>query len=222
VWAAVYSCFLMTPVCLCIGTVKFAHTSYPPFRCSRAQSNVDGFAIFCIIHSFCNVLYVGIRGKKGGIVLVWTCCRKRIILVFGTLYNIWNCTHILSAIRFYITRSGSLCYRLRIVLYGKWGVERWRASNSLYFALGIQTYQSFWNYLYLYTASEMKWCFIRGLIPLNWCVVVGSKACTRYQWWNECDNNKAFCARNPPPPPTNHGGVLCINLTVLDQNSCPK
>jgi hypothetical protein len=130
--------------------------------------------------------------KKERIVLVWTCCSKNIILVFGILYNIWNCTDILSAIRLYITRSGSLWYRLRIVLYGKWGVERWRASNSLYFALGIQTYQSFWNCLYFYKASQMKWCFTRGLVPQNWCVVAGNKAWTGYQWWNECDNVKGY------------------------------
>jgi hypothetical protein len=33
--------------------------------------------------------------------------KKRIILVFGILYNIWNCTDILSAIRIYVPRSGS-------------------------------------------------------------------------------------------------------------------
>jgi hypothetical protein len=45
--------------------------------------------------------------------------KKIVILVFGVLYNIWNCTDILSVIRIYVTGSGSLCYRLRIILYVK-------------------------------------------------------------------------------------------------------
>jgi len=74
----------MAPVCLCIGIVKFALTSYLPFRFSRAQSNVDGFAMFCIIHSFYNVLCVRIRGKKGGN------CFSMNMLPEKDNFGIWN------------------------------------------------------------------------------------------------------------------------------------
>lgn len=52
---------------------------------------------------------------------------------------------------------------------------------------------------------------------VNPCVVVGSEARTRYQWWNECDNMKGYtikfsvCVMHPLP--ARHTMVVCRVLT---------